>query len=113
MLRAGRLDFQANPIAIALSGPVGTSPGGWPSAFRGVGPAVPAHLDMREELAPIEQHGFTLADFFPDRVELRFFNGHHVSRPRRPTSSRRLTRARDAPGLARLSVRCSRVLSCL
>jgi hypothetical protein len=28
---------------------------------------------MREEIKPIEQHGFTLADFLPDRIALRFF----------------------------------------
>ena len=81
MLRSGRLDFNVNPIAIALSGPIGTSPGGWPSAFRGVGPAVPSHLDMREDVAPIEQHGFTIADFYGDRVELRFFKWDIKSQP--------------------------------
>jgi hypothetical protein len=73
MLRSGTLDFSANPITIALSGPVGTGPALWPSAFRGVGATPPAHLDMREEVKPIEQHGFTLADFLPDRIRLRFF----------------------------------------
>jgi hypothetical protein len=81
MLRSGSLDFQASPIAIALAGPVGTSPNGWTSAFRGVGATPPVHLDMREEIAPIEQHGFTLADFFPDRVELRFFKWDQRSQP--------------------------------
>jgi hypothetical protein len=28
---------------------------------------------MREELKPIEQHGFTLVDFLPDGILLRFF----------------------------------------
>ena len=73
MLRSGSLDLHATPITIALAGPIGTSPSGWPSAFRRVGPTVPAHLDMREEVAPIEQHGFTLVDFLPDRLVLRFF----------------------------------------
>ncbi|MSU24701.1 MAG: hypothetical protein EXS32_12880 [Opitutus sp.] len=73
MLRAGALDFQANPITTVLAGPIGTNPGGWPSAFRGVGPTPPAHLDLREEVKPIEQHGFTIADFHPDRIVLRFF----------------------------------------
>ncbi|MFM9092134.1 MAG: hypothetical protein ACKOUK_10400, partial [Verrucomicrobiota bacterium] len=73
MLRAGSLDFQRHPVTAVLPGPIGTNPTGWPSAFRGVGPSVPAHLDLREEVKPIEQHGFTLADFHPDRIELRFF----------------------------------------
>ena len=45
----------------------------WPSAFRGIGPTPTAHLDLREEVKPIEQHGFTIADFLSDRIELRFF----------------------------------------
>lgn len=73
MLRAGTHDFQANPITTVLPGCVSTGPGGWPSAFRGVGPTPPAHLDLREEVAPIEQHGFTIADFHADRIDLRFF----------------------------------------
>lgn len=73
MLRCGRLDLKANAITAVLAGPIGTSAGLWPSAFRGVGPTPPAHLDMRETVKPIEQHGFTLADFLPDRIGLRFF----------------------------------------
>jgi hypothetical protein len=73
ILRCGRLDLKANPITTVLAGPIGTNPGGWPSAARGVGATPPAHLDLREEIKPIEQHGFTLADFLPDRIVLRFF----------------------------------------
>ncbi len=81
MLRSGRLDFTANPITVALSGPVSTSPALWPSAFRGVGATPPAHLDMREEVKPIEQHGFLLADFFADRIRLRFFKWDIKTQP--------------------------------
>ena len=35
----------------------------WPSAY----------LDVKEEIKPIEQHGFTIADFLPDRISLRIF----------------------------------------
>src|SRR5262249_57588629 len=65
MLRSGTLDFKSNPITVALSGPVGcrTTPLGWPSGRRGTGALTPAHLDMVEEVKPIEQHGFTLVDF--------------------------------------------------
>jgi hypothetical protein len=28
---------------------------------------------MREEVKPIEQHGFTVADFLPDKIVLRLF----------------------------------------
>jgi hypothetical protein len=52
---------------------MGTSATLWPSAFRVVGATTPAHLDMREDVRPIEQHGFTIADFLPDRVRVRLF----------------------------------------
>jgi hypothetical protein len=73
MLRSGTLDLQSNPITIALSGPIGTRPLGWPSARRGTGALPPAHLDMVEDVKPIERHGFTLVDFTPDRIALQFF----------------------------------------
>jgi hypothetical protein len=73
MLRSGTQNFEANPITTVLSGPIGTNPTGWPSARRGIGATPPAHVDLRQEVAPIEQHGFTMADFLPDRIELRFF----------------------------------------
>lgn len=71
--RLGQHDFTANPISTVLSGPIGTGDAGWPSAFRGIGATPPAHVDIQEQIAPSEQHGFTIADFHPDRVELRFF----------------------------------------
>jgi hypothetical protein len=73
ILRCGSLDLEKNPLTAALAGPIGTSQGGWPSAFRGVGPSAPQHLDMREEVKPVEQHSFTILDFLPDRIRLRFF----------------------------------------
>ena len=36
---------------------------------------------VADDLAPIEQHGFTIADFFPDRIELRFFKWDIKSQP--------------------------------
>jgi hypothetical protein len=71
--RSGKIDLTANPVNAVLAGPIGTSPGGWPSAFRGVGAMPPVHLDMEEEVKPIEQHGFTVVDFERDRIVLRFF----------------------------------------
>jgi GAF domain-containing protein len=67
MLRSGTLDLKANPITTVLSGPIGSRPGpnGWPSGRRGTGAMPPAHLDMDEQVKPIEQHGFTLVDFMP------------------------------------------------
>jgi hypothetical protein len=71
--RAGQINLESSPVTAVLSGPIGTRPGGWPSAFRGVAAAPPAHLDVREDVKPIEQHGFTIADFLPDRIVLRLF----------------------------------------
>jgi len=79
ILRAGGLDVGANPVTAVLAGPIGTSPIGWPSAFRGVAPTPPAYLDVQEEIKPIEQHGFTLADFLADRIVLRFFKWNRAT----------------------------------
>jgi hypothetical protein len=73
MLRSGSQNLEKTPLTAVLSGPIGTAPGAWPSAFRGVGPTPPEHLDLQEEVKPIEQHSFTIADFLPDRIQLRFF----------------------------------------
>ena len=73
ILRSGQTKLDAHPITAVLAGPIGTRPGGWPSAVRGVAATPPAHLDVREDVKPIEQHGFTLADFLPDRIVLRMF----------------------------------------
>ena len=74
MLRSGALDFNRHPINVALSGTIGTWSGGWPSSgIRGT-PATPsAVLDLQEQVKPVEQHGFTLADFTPDKIVLRMF----------------------------------------
>ena len=75
MLRSGSLDLAANPVNVLLAGPVGCRPGplGWPSGRRGTGAKPPAHLDMDEQVKPIEQHAFTVADFTPDKIVLRLF----------------------------------------
>lgn len=71
--RTGGVDLSANPITTVLSGPVGTSPGGFPSVVRGVGATPSTHLDVTQAVAPLEEHGFTLIDFLPDRIVLRLF----------------------------------------
>ena len=81
MLRSGALDLRARPITTVISGPIGTAPAGWPSAFRGIGATPPAHLDLTEEVSPIEQHGFVLADFFPDRIIVRLFKWDVKTQP--------------------------------
>ena len=54
---------------------------GWPSAFRGVGSTPPQRLDNQEEVKPIEQHSFTIVDFLPDRIRLRFFKWDLKTQP--------------------------------
>jgi hypothetical protein len=71
--RSGTLRFDAAGVTTVLSGPIGTGPGGWPSAFRGIGPRPPAHLEIDEAVRPIEQHGFTIVDFMPRRIVVRMF----------------------------------------
>jgi hypothetical protein len=73
ILRSGDERLERTPVTAVLSGPLGTRPDGWPSAFRGVGSTPPKHLDVQEEVKPIEQHGFVLGDFTSERIVLRFF----------------------------------------
>src|SRR6516162_5108758 len=73
MLRSGTLDFSRNPIVVVLSGPLGTGDRGWPSAFRGIGATPPVHLEMEENLKPVEENGFIIADFTIDGITVRFF----------------------------------------
>jgi hypothetical protein len=82
MLRSGALDWKSNPVNVALSGTIGTWPGGWPSnGIRGT-PATPsAVLDLEEQVKPIEQHGFTLIDFTPDKMVLRMFKWDIKTQP--------------------------------
>jgi len=82
MQRSGSLDFGNNPIAVILSGPLGTGDRGWPSAFRGIGASVPTHLTMDEKLKPIEENGFILADFTRDSITVRYFRfNYHKQSP--------------------------------
>jgi len=81
MRRSGTLDLAANPVTTVLSGPVGTSPGGFPSVVRGVGSSPSSHLDLDETVPPIEQHGFTLVDFLPDRMVVSLFRWDVNSQP--------------------------------
>ena len=71
--RTGDVNLAARPVTAVLSGPIGTSIRGFPSVVRGIGATPPAHLDVEESAAPIEDHGFTLVDFERDRVGIRQF----------------------------------------
>ena len=73
ILRSGTLDLSSNPVVTALTGPIGTSPRGWPSSVRKVPATSSQHLTLDEQVKPIEQHGFTIADFTSDTIVLRFF----------------------------------------
>ena len=73
MQRSGALDFGKNPVVVILSGPLGTGDRGWPSAFRGIGATPSTHLTMVEDLKPIEENGFIIADFTKDGITVRYF----------------------------------------
>ena len=79
MLRAGSASFERTPITTVLSGPIGTKPTGWPSGRRGVAATPPAHIDLRLDVTPIEEHGFTIADFDADGIDLRLFKWNRNS----------------------------------
>ena len=78
MMRTGSADLSKNPVNVVLSGPLGSGDLVWPSAFRGVGAMPPVHLDMMEDLKPLEENGFVIADFTPDKIVLHYFrwNAH-------------------------------------
>jgi hypothetical protein len=73
MLRAGSTDLSANPVVAVLNGTIGTGQRGWPSGIRKIGAQPSKHVQMEEWVKPIEEHGFTIADFTPDKVVLRLF----------------------------------------
>ena len=76
IFRTGKIDLRANPVLAVLPGPLGTSDGLWPSAFRGVKAMPPVGLDVEQGLEPIEENGFLLADFNPESVVLSYFRWH-------------------------------------
>ena len=71
--RTGKVSLEKNPVVAVLSGPLGTSDIGWPSAFRGIGALPSKVVDLQEALKPIEENGFTLVDFTRDGITLRYF----------------------------------------
>ncbi len=82
MMRCGMLEFGNKPVTVILSGPLGTGDRGWPSAFRGIGASPPNHLTMNEDLKPIEENGFILADFTPESITVRYFRfNYHQQSP--------------------------------
>jgi hypothetical protein len=82
MMRCGGLDFSKKPVNVILSGPLGTGDRGWPSALRGIGASPPTHLTMEEDLKPIEENGFILADFTAESITVRYFRfNYHKQSP--------------------------------
>ena len=73
MFQTGNLDLSRNPVHSILSGPIGTRAGGWPSGVRKVGAQPSVHLRMEEFIKPIEQHGFSIVDFTPEKITVRLF----------------------------------------
>jgi hypothetical protein len=71
--RTGAIDLSANPVRTIITGPLGTAPWGWASAFRGMSGRPPNGLELEELQTPIEQHGFVLLDFDPGKIAVRFF----------------------------------------
>ncbi len=81
MYAAGNRDFSANPITTILSGPISTSIRGFPSVVRN-SPARPSlHLQFDEQVPAIEEHGFTLVDFYGDRIKAQLFKWDVKTQP--------------------------------
>ena len=68
------INLRSNPVVSVLPGPFGTGRPGWASLVRGLRPIPPAGLDVEEGLPALEENGFTIADFTPERVTLRYFS---------------------------------------
>ena len=73
ILETSGIDLRSNPVITVLPGPVGTGRPGWPSLVRGLRALPPAGLEVEEGLPTLEENGFTIADFTPERVTLRYF----------------------------------------
>ena len=70
ILRSGELALEENPVVSVLSGTPGTNGPGWPSRFRGQRPQPSGVLEAEEWVEPLEENGFTLLDFEPDRIRI-------------------------------------------
>ena len=71
--RSGSIDLSANPVHVALSGTQGSKGAGFPSGLRATPPKPTSHVDLREEITPLEENGFTIADLTAETITLRFF----------------------------------------
>jgi hypothetical protein len=73
VFKTGDIDLRSNPVVSVLPGTVGTGRPGWPSLVRGLRGLPPEGLEVEEGLPALEENGFTIADFTPERVTLRYF----------------------------------------
>lgn len=80
--RSGTVDLGANPIHMALTGPLGTGDLGFPSAYRGAKPAPSSRLAVDELMQPIETNGFAIIDVTSHELLFRLF----AWRPPRPAT---------------------------
>jgi hypothetical protein len=73
IFRTSGIELRGNPVIAVLPGTVGTGRPGWPSLVRGLRALPPEGLDVEEGLPALEENGFTIADFTPGGVTLRYF----------------------------------------
>ena len=72
ILRTGGADLRANPAISILPGPIGTGVS-WPSSARGVRAVPPHHIEMEETQPCLEENGFLIMDFSPEKIIANFF----------------------------------------
>jgi hypothetical protein len=66
-------DLQKNPVNVLLAGPISTGSTGYPSSARGTPPTHSLYVKAEEKLKPVEENGFTIVDFTPDRITAKLF----------------------------------------
>jgi hypothetical protein len=70
--QCGTLDLSANPVHVALPGPISTL-NGWPSGGRRTLPLPAQHVKIDAAIPALEENGFMIADFTPASIRLSFF----------------------------------------
>lgn len=70
--QTGKFDLSANPVHVALPGPISTL-NGWPSMGRRTPPLPAQHVKIDAAIPALEENGFLIADFEPASIRLRFF----------------------------------------
>lgn len=80
ILQSGGHDFRDNPVISVITGTPGTGVG-WPSLARGTVATPPDHLEVEEVVPVLEENGFHIVDFEPDKVTIRHFRWNHQEDP--------------------------------